>query len=929
MAPAPAYDCLHCGQKCSSSSGLLRHTKSKHPELNLPPNVKDYTRIHHCHLNACPCATDGSFLNEPTPEPQPAPPAHPNDLNNPWAPFEDRLAFDWAHYHYVRLQSSADVIGEGLDLWRATVIKHKSEHGPSASNGVPWKNADELYATIDAIHSGDIGWKTYQFQYTGPKPSTPPQWMETSYELNTRDVLAILEQQISSTEFNGQFEYTPYQEYDSEGDRVYSHLMSGYWATREADTIAKDQSAHGSMLVPVIAGSDKTTVSVATGHQEYHPVYASAGNISNTARRGHGNAVVPVAFLPIPKTSKCQRKKPEFQKFSRQLYHACLEVVFSPLKPHMSKPKIVKCPDGHFRRAIFSLGPYIADYPEQVWLAGIVSNWCPKCDARPTNLDDPGSHRWLHEKTDFLIMNFDPGILWDEFGVRHDIVPFTHSFPRADIHELLAPDLLHQLIKGTFKDHLVDWVAEYLHITHGEKKALEIVEDIDHRISAVPPFPGLRRFPDGWDYNQWTGDDSKALMKVFLAAIAGYVPSAMVQCIAAFMDACYIAHRNAITGPALEYFRCCVERFHQLRKIFIQAGVRTTISLPRQHALKHFLYAIQFFGSPNGLCSSITESKHIKAVKEPWRRSSRFRALIQMLRTIVRMDKMASLRQIFLDRGMLFGSTSSYMAGARTGEDNTGGGAVFDDASGDEVEEDDEAAQLGEQVQGSFFDVKLASKFQYGYPRGLHQLAAYIHQPKFPFALQQFLYLYDNPNSAPLLPAIENLPRFDGEIKVYHSAVSIFYAPSDLCGAGGMKREIIRSTPHFYGHPRRDTVFVVLDESKLGMQGIEIGRVLLFFSFSYRRKDFSCALINWFVHDDNPDEDTGMWPVQLECDRKGVPNVEVVELDSIARAAHLLPIYGSTRVPDDFSHHDALDSFQSFFVNRFVDHHAHEFLTTN
>jgi hypothetical protein len=56
------------------------------------------------------------------------------------------------------------------------------------------------------------------------------------------------------------------------------------------------------MLIPVIAGSDKTTVSVATGHQEYHPVYASPGNISNTARHVHGNAVMPVAFLPIPKS---------------------------------------------------------------------------------------------------------------------------------------------------------------------------------------------------------------------------------------------------------------------------------------------------------------------------------------------------------------------------------------------------------------------------------------------------------------------------------------------------------------------------------------------------------------------------------------------------------------------------------------------------
>jgi len=56
------------------------------------------------------------------------------------------------------------------------------------------------------------------------------------------------------------------------------------------------------MLVPVVGGSDKTTVSIATGHQEYHPVYISPGNISNTARRGHGNGVMPVAFLPIPKS---------------------------------------------------------------------------------------------------------------------------------------------------------------------------------------------------------------------------------------------------------------------------------------------------------------------------------------------------------------------------------------------------------------------------------------------------------------------------------------------------------------------------------------------------------------------------------------------------------------------------------------------------
>lgn len=56
------------------------------------------------------------------------------------------------------------------------------------------------------------------------------------------------------------------------------------------------------MFVPVCAGSDKTTTTVGTGQQEYHPVYQSPGNLSNIARRSRGNALLPVAFLPIPKS---------------------------------------------------------------------------------------------------------------------------------------------------------------------------------------------------------------------------------------------------------------------------------------------------------------------------------------------------------------------------------------------------------------------------------------------------------------------------------------------------------------------------------------------------------------------------------------------------------------------------------------------------
>jgi len=71
--------------------------------------------------------------------------------------------------------------------------------------------------------------------------------------------------------------------------------------------------------------------------------------------------------------------------------------------------------------------------------------------------------------------------------------------------------------------------------------------------------------------------------------------------------------------------------------------VWTSISLPRQHTLSHYYKLIQLFSSPNGLCSSITESKHIKAVKEIWRHLSHFKALAQMLFSIVQMEKMAAI----------------------------------------------------------------------------------------------------------------------------------------------------------------------------------------------------------------------------------------------------------------------------------------------
>ena len=131
----------------------------------------------------------------------------------------------------------------------------------------------------------------------------------------------------------------------------------------------------------------------------------------------------------------------------------------------------------------------------------------------------------------------------------------------------------------------------------------------------------------------------------------------IIKTLNAFLDFCYIARQNVLTEDSLNALDAALSRFHHYREIFRVSGVRPDgFSLPRQHSLKHYCHHIENFGAPNGLCSSITESKHITAVKKPWRRLSRYEALQQMLTINTRNDKLAAARVDFLSRGMLQGT---------------------------------------------------------------------------------------------------------------------------------------------------------------------------------------------------------------------------------------------------------------------------------
>ncbi|KIK14800.1 hypothetical protein PISMIDRAFT_116385, partial [Pisolithus microcarpus 441] len=143
----------------------------------------------------------------------------------------------------------------------------------------------------------------------------------------------------------------------------------------------------GATLIPVILGSDKTTISVAMGQTDYYPLYLSIGNVSNTMHHAHCNAIVLIAFLAMPKTMREHTSTLAFHNFKRQLFHSLLTQILHSLARPMRVPETVFFGHNYYQHVIYAFTVYIADYEEQVLLSCIIHNWCPKCLAHHDNLD--------------------------------------------------------------------------------------------------------------------------------------------------------------------------------------------------------------------------------------------------------------------------------------------------------------------------------------------------------------------------------------------------------------------------------------------------------------------------------------------------------------------------------------------------------------
>jgi hypothetical protein len=206
-----------------------------------------------------------------------------------------------------------------------------------------------------------------------------------------------------------------------------------------------------------------------------------------------------------------------------------------------------------------------------------------------------------------------------------------------------------------------------------------------------------------------------------------------------------------------------------------------------------------------------------------------------------------------------------------------------------------------------------------------------LELPEFPQLLRRFLYdqIYPDARVSSAKVFIDACPVLEGKISIFRCASATFRAPSDPSGLRSMRREYIRATPAWRNsHPRYDCIFISTQPDLPGMDGLEVARVFLFFSFMHRGVHYPCALIQWFSRiGDEPDDQTGLWMVEPDVCEDSRPYLAIIHLDSVIRAAHLTPAYHTSNfVRRSLTMHDTLDEFKVFYVNKFVDHHAFDFI---
>ena len=98
----------------------------------------------------------------------------------------------------------------------------------------PFKTHKDLYNTINATNLGDTPWNHFNLNYQGEMNASSPPWQTEDFPVWFRDPLTLIHNLLSNSDFDGGFDYSPFQEHDTENNHRYENFMSGNWNWKQA-----------------------------------------------------------------------------------------------------------------------------------------------------------------------------------------------------------------------------------------------------------------------------------------------------------------------------------------------------------------------------------------------------------------------------------------------------------------------------------------------------------------------------------------------------------------------------------------------------------------------------------------------------------------------------------------------------------------------
>lgn len=491
----------------------------------------------------------------------------------------------------------------------------------------------QFFKAIDGLPSHDkASWIYDTWEVVGDLEDEHGNKKKERIELWMRNSLECIAELVAKTIFGSDMHWAPERHFidDAGNERAFHEMWTGNWWWN-----LQGKLALGAAIAALLLSSDKTHLTNYSGDKVAWPLYGTLGNIPKHIRRQSSkHATMLLAYLPVVKLD-CFSTAEKRSNALHQIFHRAMRTVLAPLIKAGQDGQMMTCSDGCIRRIHPIVAAYIADHPEQCLISGCKENWCPKCEVN-RDLRETAVHHPLRDPT--AVKNaLAMGSHSDQFknlGLR-ELEPFWTDLPHCNIFQAIAPDMLHQLHKGVFKDHLVNWVTQTLHHTsnNGER-------ELDERFKAMISHPELRHFKKGISsISQWTGTEYKHMQKVFIGAIAGGVDPEVIRPARAVVDFIYYAHFAVQTQTSLECLDSAWKMFHETKSIFVNLGIREHFNIPKLHSMSHYVASIQMLGTTDGTNTENSERSHIDFVKVAYRASNKKDFTSQMTKWLDRQNK--------------------------------------------------------------------------------------------------------------------------------------------------------------------------------------------------------------------------------------------------------------------------------------------------